>query len=500
MLGEELKRRLAGVSRVYVLHRVGPLAVLMALVAGYATFYGLWSVRNYSAFQAPAFDIGIFSQGTWLLSRFKDPFVTIMGLNLFGDNVSFILLAFVPLYWVWPAQEALLVVQAMALAVGGIPVYLLGRTVLKNNWFALIPALAYLLYPALGWLNLENFHPDSLEVPLVLFAVLCALRGRWRWYWVLVFLLLMVKADVWLFVVPMGIYVAIRHNRKVGLITAGIAIAWFLVAFFLIQPALSGVSAGSLDSWRWPFGGFGGMIKTAVLRPWEVISYMLTAEKVKYLFQLLTPLLFLPLLTWRGLIAVPLLFFHLVSTFWYQSNLHYHYHALLTAVLTSAALLSLERFRRLKVRWALAVLVLVATVLSAYLWGPLPGSREPSYYPDRQDAVRLAANEALALIPADAIVSADQQFATHLANREMIYLFPNPYSVSYWGDDSLRGQRLPRAEEIEYVMVMPGSLGEDGVRVYGELPEEGFAPIFEKNGIVLLHREVDEPGTAYETK
>ena len=84
---------------------------------------------------------------------------------------------------------------------------------------------------------------------------------------------------------------------------------------------------------------------------------MFTAEKVKYLFQLLTPLLFLPLLDWRTLIAVPVLSFNLVSTFWYQSNLQYHYTSLIIPVLCVSAIFGLERFRRLKVRWALAVSV-----------------------------------------------------------------------------------------------------------------------------------------------
>jgi hypothetical protein len=34
------------------------------------------------------FDLGIFDQGVWLLSRFRDSFVTIRGLPLFGDHTS----------------------------------------------------------------------------------------------------------------------------------------------------------------------------------------------------------------------------------------------------------------------------------------------------------------------------------------------------------------------------------------------------------------------------
>jgi uncharacterized membrane protein len=482
----------AEVSSGTLVQRWGPVAVLLLLVIGYALYYGLWSVRKYAAYQAPAFDMGIFDQGVWLLSRFKEPFVTILGLNLFGDHPSFIMLAFVPLYWIWPHPDTLLVVQSMVLALGAIPVFLIARPILRNGWFALVPALAYLLTPALGWLNLENFHPDSLEVPLVLFALYFALRARWRWYVVMVVLVMMVKEDVFLLLVPLGIYVAVRHSRKMGLLTVGLSIAWFLVAFFAIQPALSDVSAGSLDSWRIPFGGFGGLAKTFFTSPWEVIAYLLTAEKIMYVFQLLTPVLFLPLLTWRSLIALPVLLFNLVSNFWYQSSIQYHYTSLLTPVICVMTLLVLERFSSIKLRRSLAVLVLLATVFSLYMWGPITGSRNPSYFPDPQHPQCLAANEAIALIPADAVVAAEDRFAAHLADRELIYVFPNPYSASYWGDYSQAGQRLPGTEKIEYVMVIPAGLGSVAAGVYAELDEEGFTEVFRKNGVVLLHREVGD--------
>ena len=197
----------------------------------------------------------------------------------------------------------------------------------------------------------------------------------------------------------------------------------------------------------------------------------------------------MPLLDWRSLIAVPVLLFNLVSTFWYQSNLQYHYTSLIIPVLCVSAVFGLERFRKLNVRWALAVVSLVVTVACGYFWGPLPGSRTPSSYPDPQYSECIVANEALAIIPRDAVVAAEDKFAAHLAERPLIYVFPNPFSASYWGDDSLKGQRLPEAEKVEYVMLTPSNLGDAGARVYAHLPAEGFSLIFNREGIVVLHRE-----------
>ena len=68
----------------------------------------------------------------------------------------------------------------------------------------------------------------------------------------MVVLLLLVKEDVWLVLVPLGIYVAVRHNRKMGLVTAGLAVAWFCLMMFVVQPALSGHRRGSI----WTRGGY----------------------------------------------------------------------------------------------------------------------------------------------------------------------------------------------------------------------------------------------------
>jgi hypothetical protein len=151
--------------------------------------------------------------------------------------------------------------------------------------------------------------------------------------------------------------------------------------------------------------------------------------------------------------------------------------------------MALEKFKTIELRRGLAVLVLIATMFSLYLWGPVHGSRHPSYYPDPDHPQNIAANEALAMIPPDAVVAAEDKYAAHLANREAIYVFPNPYSANYWGDDSQKGQRLPGAEDVEYVMVIPAHISGKSAEVYAGLQAEGFVTVFEKEGVVLLHRE-----------
>ena len=87
-----------------------------------------------------------------------------------GSHVDPILVAFAPLWWIWPSPAMLLAAQAVAIALGALPVFWLARKHLGSEQAALGFALAYLLYPAVQWLTLNEFHPVALACPLLLFA------------------------------------------------------------------------------------------------------------------------------------------------------------------------------------------------------------------------------------------------------------------------------------------------------------------------------------------
>jgi hypothetical protein len=57
-------------------------------------------------------------------------------------------------------------------------------------------------------------------------------------------------------------------------------------------------------------------------------------------------------------------------------------------------------------------------------------------------------------VPDDAVISVYHSLAPHLAHREKIYMFPNPFRVVLYGVDiSLEGSRLPESELVEFVLL-----------------------------------------------
>src|SRR6266487_3076457 len=109
-----------------------PVIVLAALVVAYVVVFGRLTWAQQSNFGTFGFDMGIYDQGIWLLSRFKDPFVTVRGLEYFGHHVNPVTLAFVPFYWLGAGPHFLYLVKTVWMALGAVPLWLLARDRLGN--------------------------------------------------------------------------------------------------------------------------------------------------------------------------------------------------------------------------------------------------------------------------------------------------------------------------------------------------------------------------------
>jgi uncharacterized membrane protein len=459
--------------------------LLVAAVAGYILLFSYWTVRNHEGLGTQAFDFGIYDQGLWLLSHFKSPFVTVMGRQLFGDHTSFILLPLVPISWLLPSAKVLLVSQATALGMGAVPTYLLARDKLRDEMLAALLAVAYLLQPVLGWTNLEHFHPDVFEVPLLLFALLFMFRERWIPFLLCVALLLLVKEDVVLLTLVLGLYVGYEYDRRVGYITCAMSLLYAAAALWWVLPALNGV--GTLNGWRIPFGGPGGFLRTVIAHPGRVISYTLTRDRLWYLWQLLAPLGLVALLA-PGvlLIGVAALGSNLLSTFLYQYNIHYHYSTLVLPVIVAATIVGVATRPTRAQRKQLVIVVLASSLVCAYLWGPTPLGRHEAAIADPGTPLVASFHAAERLLPPDAAVSTFYSWLPQIDHREEVYMFPNPFKASYWGTFTQEGQRLPQADRVQYLL-LPKQLDPEPKAVFDSI-RAGFDVVYDQGGVVLLHR------------
>ncbi len=191
-----------------------PEGALAVLVVAWSIEFIKLPMERFDRWGTFGFDLGIYDQGTWLLSRAKDPFVTIRGLELFGHHANVFLLLLVPFYWLGAGPIFLLVVQVLAQASGAIAVFLLARDLLRSKWAGVVLAAALLLNPTYQWLTWEFFHPDAVAIGPLLFAYWAAREKRWRLFTVAAVLAVLCKEDLAIAVAILGLIVAFRGDEE----------------------------------------------------------------------------------------------------------------------------------------------------------------------------------------------------------------------------------------------------------------------------------------------
>src|SRR5438105_12886517 len=131
-----------------------PSLLLWSAIAAYAAAFSALSVLRHRAFQTGRFDLGNMVQAVWATAHGHPIVVTSLHgeqLQRLAAHVDPILVAFAPLWWLWPSPDLLLIAQTVAIALGAPAVYLLARKHLGSERAAAGFALAYLLYPATEW-------------------------------------------------------------------------------------------------------------------------------------------------------------------------------------------------------------------------------------------------------------------------------------------------------------------------------------------------------------
>jgi uncharacterized membrane protein len=446
--------------RIERMRRAAPHLPVVALAAGYAWYFARLSVALQDGYSTFGYDTGIFDQGVWLLSRFHAPFVTVMGRDLFGDHTSFILLLVVPLYWIHPAPQTLLVTQSVLLAAAALPVYAIGRRLLGSSALATLLAAAFLCNPALQRGNLDQFHPEAFLVPGLALALYAALESRRRLLLVSVVGCLLVKEDTALLVVPLGLWIALRGDRRTGIGIALGAAAWAVFAYEVVIAALLGTTSFYAD--RIPFGGLGGLVRTAVGHPVRLASYLRSDQRPFYLWQLGCSA------GWMWLAApevavIGILTFaeNVISDFGYMHRIDYHYTLALVPVLAIATVWGVARVTSPRGRAAATVVVTAAAVISCSLWGLGPFSRNGFAYLDPSGPEVAGINAVRAALPPDAVVSAYDSYVPHVDHRLRCYQWPTPFVARYWGLYTEEGRRLPFAGQVRYLFLPTRLTGDD---------------------------------------
>jgi uncharacterized membrane protein len=471
------------------LARPAERTLLWLAIGAYAAGLSVLSILRHRAFSTGRFDLGNMVQAVWSTAHGHPLQIT----GLRGDQISRlgahfdpILAAFAPLWLVWPSPDMLLVAQAVAVALGALPVFWLARKHLGSERAGLAFALAYLIYPPTQWLTLNEFHPVALACPLLLFAIWYLDEGRLLPFAVFALLAATTKEEIALVVAGLGIWYALVHLRRAAgaaIAVAGVAVA--LVAIEVVIPHFNRAGTSSFFTRYSEVGSTpGGIVHTALTDPWKIVTTAFTGRGLTYLAQLLLPLALLVVLAPLALIAaVPELAVNLLSAATTQTSIHFHYTAGLIPVLLAAAVFGAKR---IPPRVPVATLIVVVALAANYLLGPMPlwryfpgGEQLQAHAAEVTEHDRIAA-QALRLIPAHAVVSATNSLGAHLSARRRVLSFPYLQDAQWVAADETapgyadRLAPLPTALQLSWLRRNPE-----------------WRLVFERDGILIFHRASD---------
>ncbi len=407
-----------------VAHTVANAGAAAMIIAGAAGFSAI-SLFRFVHFGANGFDLGIQDQTVWGYSRLEMIRNTVLGVpNLLGDHFNPILMVLAPFYWLWPSAAAVLVAQAVLLAVAGIPIYLWAARRVGH-----VAGLAFLGSYLLFWGVLAgvvfDFHHVVFAVPAISTALYATLNKQNRLLWASVAVAMLTREDVALTVIALGLFIAVFQRR--WLVGAAMAIAngvWFVLLLEVVMPAVGGVP---YQHWTYQSLGKGplGAALYVLENPLRSLQLLVTPfEKVRVGVASFGNWLFLPLLSPLVLIAVPSFlerFWSSSPTFW---SFHYQYSMLPAPILTFAAI---DTCARLRSWWggrfagvASIALPVGALAVSALLsFGAVHSLAELGTYVSDETAAQIQG--CLDVIPADASVAATDALVPHLSDRREIY-------------------------------------------------------------------------------
>lgn len=450
-----------------------PYILLILLVTGYATYFSLFTIKRYEKLYAHYFDLGIMHQTVYNtykgiqtgdLSRIleltnphqKPNQIKRMAIH---NDIGLALLA--PFYFIYSGPETLLVIQSVVVAFGAIVLFFISREVLQKlrntEWIALLFSFSYLMYYPLQKANKYEFHMVTLATTFLLAMYYSFLKKRFGWSIFFGILSILTKEEVGLVVAFFGAFIlfeeyrgkygfSIMHLKKyktelintykkdpfhrfaISTIAAGIV--WVLLSMIVIIPYFRGEEHFASEYFSY-----------ITNQPHLIFYALIQPERFRYLYELLSPLAFLSLLSpLHLLIALPELLINLLSSNDSMRNTYFHYTSVITPFVFISAVygyknivnfLSGQKKVNLNVVTGIIIfIVIVSTLKSAYLYGPLPFAKNPDVYPWKP--AREQTEDILywkERLNNDAIkVAATGQMAPYFTSRRYFYDFNYTYS------------------------------------------------------------------------
>ncbi|MEM8723177.1 MAG: DUF2079 domain-containing protein [Cyanobacteria bacterium P01_G01_bin.39] len=426
-------------------------------------------------------DLAFFDQLVYLLSQGESPVSTLLeGVHLIGDHGAIVLYPISLLYAIYPDVHWLLAVQAIAFALGVVPIYGLSRDSDLAVNYARAIAVCYVLYPGIFNINFyAEFRPEAIAVPALIWAVWAAKNRSIGQYVIAIILVLSCKEALALTVIGLGLWLSLCQKRLwYGLGTMAAGGAWFIFAALYLIPTFRG---GHQMAGTWHYESLGTSLSEIAFKvltnPQILLGRALMSDRLFYYLLLISPILIG--LHWRKILtiipALPMLGLNILADYPRQRDLIHQYALpiipfLFIWLIASLVYLTRHRQRRwLSPRWLIlwSTVAWLALAKYGYYW-----TRYAPLYSNVS-----AVNGAIELVDDHARVLTSGYVAPHLSQRSMITLL---------GDDN-NVERIAK-HDIDTILIAKQHLG---FSITSQAAEQTIKNLSESQRFELIYQQQD---------
>lgn len=260
------------------------------VISSFIVFFAS-SVIRHLLLQSNALDLGYFDQAIYLISQGITPIVSFRPYHVLGDHAAWILYVIAGVYRIYPSVYWLFAIQSAAFAIAAIPVWHLAKQAGLDRSKSSAIVLAYLLYPLVFNLNLFDFRPEVIALPLFFTAIWAARAKRISWFTLCVVLILGCRASLALSIAAMGIWlIGFEQRRKCGAIALLLGLSWFVIATQGIIPHFRPGGADYVMRYSYLGNSLSEIVQNLGLKPWLWIGRIFSIDSLFYLLLVFVPI------------------------------------------------------------------------------------------------------------------------------------------------------------------------------------------------------------------
>ena len=387
------------------------------------------SILRYYNYSSPNFDFGIFSHMFYYMKETFIPFSTCerdILLSHFAVHFSPILYLILPIYYLFSSPVVLQISQVVILYLGLIPLIKLCNFYKFSYNRKLFVILLYSFYPILSSGTFFDFH-ENCFVPFLLLFTFYFFEKNSRLVYLFLILSLIIKEDVFIYLVIFGIYIILSRKRiKQGVNIIIISLLYFsIVSFFMTKYGL-GIMSDRYENLIYNDSGILGAIKTILFNPGYTLSQIFSTpsksfDKLIYLGKLFIPVVFLPIITKkvsRYILLVPLLL-NLLTNYTYMYDVNFHYSYGILAFLFYLIILNIKDIKKLE-RMYIFSFGIMFCLLSYYCFVVPSFKNNVSDYINNKSDYKII-RDVLKNIPKSSSVSSSTFYLPYLTNRKELY-------------------------------------------------------------------------------